>query len=70
MDNKNTIPAGFLKVNHWVKDVRIRSFTGPFSTVLGLNMEIYRVNLRIQFERMKIRTKKNSKYGHFLHSAY
>ena len=44
-------------------------FSGPYFPVLGLNMEIYSVNLRIQFEYRKIRTKKNSVFGHFSRSA-
>ena len=33
-------------------------FSGPYFPVFGLNTEIYGVNLRIQFEYRKIRTKK------------
>ena len=43
-------------------------FFGPYFLVLELNMEIYRVNLRIQFEYRKIRTRKNSVVGHFSRS--
>ena len=32
-------------------------------------MEIYSVNLRIQFEHEKVRTRKNSVFGPFTHSA-
>ena len=35
---------------HCVKSVQIRSFSGLYFPVFGLNMEIYRVNLRIQSE--------------------
>ena len=34
----------------------------------GLNAEWYRVSLRIQYECAKIRTRKNSVFGHFLRS--
>ena len=44
------------------------SFSGPCFPVLGLNTEIYRVNLCIQSEYRKIRTSKNSVFGHFSHS--
>ena len=44
-------------------------FSGPYFPVFGLNTEIYSVNLRIQSEYRKIRTKKNSVFGHFLRSA-
>ena len=33
---------------HDVKSVRIRSFSGPYTPAFGVNMEIYRVNIRIQ----------------------
>ena len=39
--------------------------TGPYFLVFGLNTEIYRVNLRIQSGYRKIRTRKNSVFGHF-----
>ena len=35
---------------HCVKSVQIQSFSGPYFPALGLNMEIYGVNLRIQSE--------------------
>ena len=41
---------------HCVKSGRIRSFSGPHFTVIGLNTERYRVSLRIQSECGKIRT--------------
>ena len=43
--------------------------SGPYFPAFGLNMEIYSVNLRIQSEYRKIRTRKNSTFGHFSHSA-
>ena len=39
-----------------VKSVRIRSFSGPYFLVFGLNMERYGVSLHIQTEGDKIRT--------------
>ena len=44
-------------------------FSGPYFSVLGLNREIYGVNLRIQLEYGNIRTRKNSVFGHFSRSA-
>ena len=44
-------------------------FSGPYFPVLGLNTEIYSVNLRIQSEYRKIRTRKNSVFGHFSRSG-
>ena len=44
-------------------------YSGPYFPVFGLNTEIYRVNLLIQSEYRKIRTRKNSAFGHFSHSA-
>ena len=52
-----------------VKSIRIRSFSGPYFTAFGLNMERYEVALRIQSECRKIRTRKNSEYRHFSCSA-
>ena len=43
---------------------------GPYFPVFGLNTEIYEVNLRIQSECKKIRTKNNSVFGHFSRSVY
>ena len=43
-------------------------FSGPYFLVFGLNMEIYFINLRIQSECRKIRTRKNAVFGHFLRS--
>ena len=44
-------------------------FSGPYFPVIGLNTEIYGVNLYIQSEYRKIRTSKNSAFGHFSRSA-
>ena len=46
-----------------VKIVRIQSFSGSHFPAFGVNTEFYSVNLRIQSECRKMRTKKNSKYG-------
>ena len=43
--------------------------SGPYFPVFGVNTEIYSINLRIQSKYGKIRTRKNSVYGHFLRSA-
>ena len=45
-------------------------FSGPYFLVFGLNTEIYGVNLRIQSEYRKIRTRKNSVFGHFSRSVW
>ena len=42
--------------SHWVKSVSIWSFSGPYFSALGLNTEIYFVNLRIQSVCGKTRT--------------
>ena len=44
-------------------------FPGPYVHVFGLNTEIYEVNVRIHSEYRKIRTRKNSVFGHFSHSV-
>ena len=40
-------------------------FSGAYFPVLGLNTEIYSVNLRIHSEYRKTQTRKNSVFGHF-----
>ena len=44
-------------------------FSGPYFPACGLNTEIFGVNLRIQFKHRKIRTRKNSVFGHFPRSV-
>ena len=44
-------------------------FSGPYFPAFGLNTERYFVSLRIQSECRKIRTRKNSIFGHFSGSA-
>ena len=43
--------------------------SGPYFPVFGLNTEIYFVNLCIQSKYRKVRTRKNSAFGHFSRSA-
>ena len=45
-------------------------FFGPYFPVFGLNTEIYSVNLRIQSKYRKIRTRKNSVFGHLSRFGY
>ena len=61
--------CAFLKTYHWVKSVQRQSFFWSVFSCFGLNKEIYSVNLLIQSEYRKIRTKKNSVFGHFSHSV-
>ena len=51
-----------------MESVQIRSFSGPYFPVFGLNMEIYFVNFRIQSKYGKIRTTKFLYFGQFLGS--
>ena len=44
--------------------------SGPYFFVFGLNTEIYSLNVSIQSEYRKIRTRNNSVFGHFLRSGY
>ena len=44
-------------------------FSGPYFPIFGLDTEIFGVNLRIQSEYRKIRTRGNSIYGHFSRSV-
>ena len=41
---------------------------GPYFPVLGLNTEIYSINLQIQSKHSKIQTRNNSVFGHFSRS--
>ena len=43
--------------------------SGPHFPVFGLNTEIYEINLRIQSEYNKIRTRNNSIFRHFARSS-
>ena len=43
--------------------------SGPYFPVFGLNTEIYGLNLRVQSEYRKIRTRNNSGSGHFSRSV-
>ena len=44
-------------------------FSGPHFPAFGLNTDIYFVNIRIQSEFWKIRTRENSVFGHFSRRA-
>ena len=46
------------------------AISGLYFPVFGLNTEIYEVNLHIQSEYRKIRTRNNSVFEHFLRSDY
>ena len=45
-------------------------FSGPYFPVFGLNTVIYGLNLRIQSEYWKIRTRKNFVFGHVLRNEF
>ena len=49
-----------------MKNAQIGRVSGPRFRVFGLKGEIYSVNLHIQYEYRKVRTNKNSIFGHFL----
>ena len=57
------------KVLYCVKSVQIWGFSGSYFPVFGLNTEIYGVNLRIQSENRKTRTRKSSLFRLFLRSV-
>ena len=44
-------------------------FSGSYFPAFGLNTERYSVSLRVQFKRGRIRTRKNSVFGHFSSSG-
>ena len=58
----------FLLKSHYAKSVQIGSFFWSVFPVFGLNTGRYSISLRIYFECRKIRTRKNSVFGHFSHS--
>ena len=60
--NENTSTA-------W-KVTKYRVFSWSVLSVFGLNAEIYPVNVRIQSEYGKIRNRKNSVFGYFLHGGH
>ena len=67
--NMFKVNNNFSVYNHCVKSICIRSYSGPFFPVSGLNTLRYSVSLRIQSECGKILVwlcKNNSEYGHFL----
>ena len=55
--------------NHFVKRVRIRSYSGPYFPTFGLNTEKYSVPLRIQSEcgKMRSRITPNTATFHAVH---
>ena len=54
--------------DHCVKSVQVRSYSGPYFPIFGLDTEIFAVNVFIQSEYGKIQTRKNSVFGHFSRS--
>ena len=57
--------AKFVISSHCVEVSKYGEFSGPYFFVFGLNTKIYFVNLRIQSEYRKIKTRKNSVVRHF-----
>ena len=47
-----------MKETHCVKSVFIRSFSGPYIPVFGLNTERYSISLRIRSKRGKTQARK------------
>ena len=60
--------ANFLLLTAW-KVSKYSVISGPYFPVFGLNTEINGVNLRIQSEYKKTRTRINSVFGHFSRSG-
>ena len=60
-----------MRNHHCVKNARIQSFSDPYIPSFRLNMEIYRVNLRIQSECGKKQTRNppNTVTLHAVHST-
>ena len=65
--NSKTTLLHLLMFTLW-KVSKCRVFSGPCFLVFGLNTEIYSVNLRIQSEYRKVRTRGDSVFGHFSRS--
>ena len=55
----------FLRFHHYVKSVRIRSFSGPYFAAFGLNTVRCRVSLLIQSKCAKIQARKTSNTDNF-----
>ena len=49
---------------------KYKIISGSYFPLFGLNTKIYEVNLHIQSEYRKIRTRNNSVFGRFSRSAY
>ena len=58
----NTYFATFNRPWHYVKSVRIRSYSGPHFSAFGLNTERYSLQM------LENADPNNSEYGHFLRS--
>ena len=63
-----------LNVQFWIRNTvwkvsKYGVFSGPYFLAFGLNAKIYGVNLPIQSEDGKMRTRKNSVFGYFSISA-
>ena len=55
--------------SHCMKNVHIRSYSGPHFSAFGLHTERYSVSLRIQVRMRENADQNNSEYGHLLRSA-
>ena len=60
----------FIKTYHCVKMSKYVVISGPYFPVFGLNTEIYGVNLRIQSEYRKIRTRNSTVFGLISRSVF
>ena len=63
-DHHSNFDRVFVRNAKW-KVSKYWVFSGLYFPVFRLNTEIYSVNLRIQSKCRKIRTRKNSVFGHF-----
>ena len=69
--SKNTIFTEHLQVTATAWKVsKCGVISGPYFPAFRLNTEIYFVNLRIQSQYRKIRTRSNSVFGHFSRSDF
>ena len=54
---RKTNKRNFHILQHYVKSVRIRSYSDPYFPAFGMNTQIYEESLRIQYESGKVQTR-------------
>ena len=57
-------------ITHYVKRVRIRSYSATYFPTFGLNTKRYEASFRIQSQCKENKNQNNSEYGHYSRSAH